>query len=374
MMFKRERLSRREMLGLATSGVVASAAPTGSGEPEEFPFYTARGTHRELGRQHGEQAIRHIRAHIELMCAQQRMSREQLRRRAARFQPMFERYCPHLLEEMRGLGEGAGVTFEEAMACNIRGELHFAPAEGCTAYAIQGRGTALREMIIGQNSDMGSEVIQLAYVLRLQPQNKPEVLTYTFGGMLGYHGFNSAGVAKFENALGGGPPSRFGIPHYPIERMMYECKNMEEVVDLLRRMPVEYNVNYLICAGQGNIADVESTTEGPQILHDKGAGYLVHTNHYLSERFATRDNFKRSLPDSFPRLERIRSLVDSRYGSITVEDIQHFLSDHSGYPTSICRHDKGMRTVASLIAEPAQGRMHVAVGNPCQNRYATYTF
>jgi isopenicillin-N N-acyltransferase-like protein len=148
---------------------------------------------------------------------------------------------------------------------------------------------------------------------------------------------------------------------------------MEEVFDLLRRMPVEYNVNYLMCAGQGNIADLESTTEGPQILHDEGAGYLVHTNHYLSERFATGDNFKRSFPDSFPRLERIRSLVESRYGSITVEDIQHFLSDHSGYPTSICRHDKGMRTVASLIAEPAQGRMHVAVGNPCQNRYVTYT-
>ena len=366
-------VSRREMLGLATGGVIASAAPTGSGEPEEFPFYQARGTHRELGRQHGEQAIRHIGAHIELMRAQQRMSKEQLRRRAARFQPMFERYCPHLLEEMRGLGEGAGVTFEEAMACNIRGELHFAPAEGCTAYAIQDRGTALREMIIGQNSDMGSEVIQLAYVLRLQPQNKPEVLTYTFGGMLGYHGFNSAGVAKFENALSGGPPSRFGIPHYAIERMMYECKNMEEVFDLLQRMPVEYNVNYLMCAGQGNITDVESTTEGPQVLQDKGAGYLVHTNHYLSERFATGDNFKRSLPDSFPRLERIRSLVESRYGSITVEDIQHFLSDHSGYPTSICRHDKGMRTVASLIAEPAQGCMHVAVGNPCQNRYVTYT-
>jgi len=361
------------MLGLATNAVVASAAPTGSGEPEEYPFYTARGTHRELGRQHGEQATRHIKAHIELICAQQKMSKEQLTRRAARFQPVFDRYCPHLLEEMRGLGEGAGVTLEEAMACNIRGELQYVTAAGCTAYAIQGRGTARRQLIIGQNSDMGSEVIPLAYVLRLQPQNKPEVLTYTFGGMIAYHGFNSAGVAKFENALGGGPPSRFGIPHYPVERMMYECKNLEEVFDLLRKMPVEYNVNYLMCDGQGNIADVESTTEGPQILRDDGSGYLVHTNHFLSSRFATGDNFKRSLPDSFPRLERIRSLLQSRYGSITVHDIQLFLSDHSGRPTSICRHDKGMRTVASLIAEPAEGRMHVAVGNPCHNRYATYT-
>ena len=103
------------------------AAPDRSSEPAEYPLYKARGTHRELGRQHGEQATRQIKAHIELMCAQQRLSREQLRRRAAQFQPVFDRYCPHLLEEMRGLAEGAGVTFEEAMACNVRGELRNAP-------------------------------------------------------------------------------------------------------------------------------------------------------------------------------------------------------------------------------------------------------
>ena len=171
-------------------------------EPAEYPLYKARGTHRELGRQHGEQATHQIKAHVELMCARQ--SREQLRRRAAQFQPMFDRHCPHLLEEIRGLAEGAGVTFEEAMACSICGELRSAPAEGCTAYVIGRHGAAEREIIAGQNSDMGYEMIPLAYMLHLQPQGKPEVLMWTFGGMLGYHGMNSAGVAHFENALGGG--------------------------------------------------------------------------------------------------------------------------------------------------------------------------
>ena len=369
-----QNFSRRQVLGFAgTAAALVAAAPSGPSEPDAYPFYTARGTHRELGRQHGEQATRQIKAHVEFMCAQQRLSRDQLRRRAAQFQPAFDRYCPHLLEEMRGLAEGAGLTFEEAMACNIRGELRYARPEGCTAYAITRGGTAEHEIIAGQNSDMGPEIIQLAYVLHLQPQKKPEVLMWTFGGMLGYHGMNSAGVAHFENALGGGPRSRFGIPHYPVERMMLECDSLEHVFDLLRKMPVEYNVNYILCDGQGNIADVESTTEGPQILRDEGAGYLVHTNHYLCQRFATAENFKRSLPDSFPRLDRINSLIKSRYGSIEVDDIKHFLSDHSGYPTSICRHDSRMRTVASLISEPARRRMHVAVGNPCQHQYVTYS-
>jgi hypothetical protein len=64
-----------------------------------------------------------------MMRARPKLSDDQLRRRVAQFQPMFERYCPHLLEEMRGLAEGAGVTFEEAMLCSIRGKLSSARAE-----------------------------------------------------------------------------------------------------------------------------------------------------------------------------------------------------------------------------------------------------
>jgi isopenicillin-N N-acyltransferase-like protein len=364
--------SRRQLLGIVGSAAILSAAQNDSSGSSEYPLYKARGTHRELGRQHGEQASRQIRAHVELMSTGQKLSRARLRRRAAQFQPAFDRYCPHLLDEMRGLAEGAGVTLEEAMACNIRSELRHAP-QGCTTYVIGHQASAKREITAGQNADLGPENIALGYVLHLQPQGKPEVLIWTFGGMLGYHGMNSAGVAHFENALGGGPASRFGISHYPVERMMLECNRLDQIFDLLRKMPLQYNANYVLCDGQGNIADVEATTEGPEILRDGGNGYLVHTNHYLCRRFANEENFKRSLPDSFPRLDRMNSLVRSRLGSMDIADIKRFLSDHSGYPTSICRHGSNMCTVASMISEPARQCMHVALGNPCQHRYVTYS-
>jgi isopenicillin-N N-acyltransferase-like protein len=359
------------MIGLAGTAAILTAAPASSNS-SEYPLYKARGTHRELGRQHGEQAIRQITAHVEAICAQQKLSREQLKRRAMKFHPMFERYCPHLLEEMHGLAEGAGIAFEEAMACSIRGEMHSAPAEGCTAYAIGRSGTAGREVLAGQNSDMGGENIRLAYVLHLQPQNKPEVLIWTFGGMLGYHGMNSAGVAHFSNALSGGPRDQFGMPEYVYERLMLECSKAEEVVEVLRKLPLASNENFMICDVHGNIVDAEATTAGPEVLRDQGAGYLVHTNHFLSQRYGTPENLKRSLADSAPRQARMDELVRSRYGSIEVDDIKRFLSDHSGYPTSICRHGGGMQTVASMISEPARRRMHVALGNPCEHRYVTY--
>lgn len=77
-------------------------------------------------------------------------------------------------------------------------------------------------------------------------------------------------------------------------------------------------------------------------------------------------------------------LIAARYGSLTVDDLKSFLSDHENYPTGICRHphngpdhtmlDKTSRTVAALIAEPARGRLHVSCGNPCENPFVEYAF
>jgi isopenicillin-N N-acyltransferase-like protein len=69
----------------------------------------------------------------------------------------------------------------------------------------------------------------------------------------------------------------------------------------------------------------------------------------------------------------MNALVRARFGALTVSDLKTFLSDHSGHPTAICRHDGDSRTVAGIIAEPAARRMHVAAGNPCQARFATYS-
>jgi len=57
-----------------------------------------------------------------------------------------------------------------------------------------------------------ADIPPLAYILHLKPTDKPEVLIWTFGGMLGYHGINSAGIGQFANALGGGPRGQFGMP------------------------------------------------------------------------------------------------------------------------------------------------------------------
>jgi isopenicillin-N N-acyltransferase-like protein len=363
-------MTRREWLGMVSAG--AAAGGTAAPPVPDYPVVSAKGGHRELGRQHGEQAKERMELHLERM-AKAAGGREKVRARAAAFLPLFERYCPHLLEEIRGLGEGAGVAFADALACNIRGEISRAPSGGCTALALGPRATASGQPIAGQNADLPADHLELGYVLHLQPRGKPQTLFWTFGGMIGYHGMNSAGVCQFANALGGGPAGRFALPHYPLKRLLLECTSLAEVRKLFERVPLASNGNYVLCDGAGAVLDVEATTEGPQFLHHEGRGFLVHANHFLCPRYATAANHGESWQDSFGRQERMTALVAGRAGKITVEDVKAFLRDHAGNPSGICRHGgKDSITAASLIAEPARRCLHVATGNPCAGRYVAH--
>ena len=424
-----------------------------------YPLFHADGSPRELGRAHGEQAADRIAAFLDNLSSTLRSgatgslsaraestlagkppvaphsgkppvaARESLRSRALRFRPLFAQHCPHLLEEINGLAEGAKIDPADALAVQLRGELaqlrneDQLRDEACTTFVIGPRGTADGRVLIGQTSDTPPEFEDFGYVLHLVPDGRPELLMWTFGGMIGYHGVNRHGVAHFANALGGGPAWKFALSHYPLKRMMLEQKSVGDVMALMRRVPVCSNGNYVLCDGAGHIVDVELTSGGPEAIDDAGAGFIAHSNHFLCAPHACRENFEQGLADSFPRLERMRSLIREKFGSITVDDMKAFLSDHAGHPSSICRHPQtqtGMsvlrnegchariaqqggnvivtpndhhavaeprachpaaspmlgpsgKTVAALIAEPARGVLHVAQGNPCENSFVEYS-
>jgi len=349
---------------------------------QSYPRFHATGSPRELGRLHGEQAAPQVRGYLDYLQCSLGLSRDQMRLRALRFETLFERHCPHLIDEIRGLAEGAGIEYADALALQLRGELGGLSDGACTTFAVGPQGTADGSILIGQTSDTPAELEQFAYVLNLRPDDRPQLLMWTFGGMLGYHGINDHGVAHFANALGGGPPWKFALSHYPVKRLFLESRDLEGALKICRDVPVCSSGNYMLC-DQKKILDVELTNEGPFIHDDQNAPFLAHSNHFLCAPHACRENFEQSLPDSFPRLDRMRELISEKLGRLTVADMQQILSDHAGHPVGICRHPHtgagdailpaSGKTIAAIVAEPSRGRLHIARGNPCERPFVTYS-
>ncbi|MHC4879248.1 MAG: C45 family autoproteolytic acyltransferase/hydrolase [Planctomycetota bacterium] len=347
-----------------------------------YPFYEAGGSAEELGRQHGEQARLRIVAFLGWLCESLKMSERDLAQRASRFRPLFKKWCPHLLTEIQGLARGAGINENLALACQLRGELAKQNPGGCTTFAATGPATADGSTLIGQNSDTDAEISEFAYVLHLIPDDRPELIIWTFGGMIGYHGLNEHGVAHFANSLGGGPDWQFALSHYPLKRMILEQKTLDDVRQLIRDVPVASSGNYMLCDGSGEIADIEVTPRGAIEIARPQSGTLAHTNHFLCGEHACEENWRQSLPDSYPRQLRAEAFLKERAGQLTLDDAKQLLADHEGYPVSICRHPhRGEgdavlpntgRTIAGLIAEPQHGRLQVCTGNPCERPFVAY--
>ncbi|MBI1309908.1 hypothetical protein GC176_01270 [bacterium] len=341
-----------------------------------YPFYEASGSAADLGRQHGEQARLRITSFLGWLCESLKMTERELAQRAARFRPLFRKWCPHLLDEIQGLAQGAGINEGLALACQLRGELSKQNTGGCTTFAATGIATADGATLIGQNSDMLPEMREFAYVLHLTPDDRPELIMWTFGGMIGYHGLNEHGVAHFANSLGGGPDWQFALSHYPLKRLILEQRNLDDVRQLIRDVPVASSGNYMLSDGTGAIADIEVTPRGATEIARPQSGLLAHTNHFLCGAHACEANWQQSLPDSHPRQLRAEAFLTERAGRFMLDDAKKLLADHDGHPVSICRHPhtgpgdsilpNTGRTVAGLIAEPQLGRLHVCSGNPCE--------
>jgi len=336
-----------------------------------FPLVQAYGTSYQMGRQHGEQAAGLIRRYLLLIERVTGQPRDALCRNALHFLPRIEALSPPFVEEIRGLAEGAGVTFEEALLCQVRGEAAQVWEGGCTAFALRGQATADGSLLIGQNQDMIPEFEEVSIVLRLAPSDgRPRALLYTFAGQLGYFGMNQFGVCNYANSL---YDYRWqpGLAHYPLKRVAMEQRDVPSCVSLFRSHRVCSAANTLLGDGTGQMANLEIRAEGVAIYPGEHPDAIVHTNHYLSADYRALETG--SLPDSFARHQRMSDLVREHWGRITVERLQEMLADHQNDPTAICRHGGGgWHSTSGHIAEPQKGILHIRRGHGCLGWWETY--
>jgi isopenicillin-N N-acyltransferase-like protein len=342
-----------------------------------FPLVEVRGSSYEMGYQHGAQTTGLIRRYIGWISRLTGLSLDVLSRNALAFLPILEDFSPAFIEEVRGLADGAGISFEEALLCQVRGEAAQAGKqvaslsdEGCTAFAFTGSATADGQPLAGQNQDLEPAFEDLGILLRVKPNDgRPQALMFTYAGQLGYAGMNEHGLSLFNNVLFD-YEWRLALPRQPLKRVLLEQRTVADCVALLARWRVCSAANAVLCDCE-SIADVEMRPEGIGVHHGEHPDARLHTNHYLTSEFAAYESH--TVADSRTRLERMAALAEAAWGRITADMIKGWLADHAGDPGGICRHGaNSWHTIAGYIAEPARGLFHVRRGHGCAGTWKAY--
>jgi isopenicillin-N N-acyltransferase-like protein len=300
-------------------------------------------------------------------------SREDLMVRALRFLPALNAFAPHLVEEIRGIADGARLPFAEVLLVNVRSEvMGIGETESlCTSFALGRSATANGTVLAGQNLDQNPLNRDLLVVLHVEPERGPSIVMCSFAGLVGYPGINSAGVSFFQNALSTSSWRAAGMPHYLLKRVLLEQVDVPGCLAVASAAQVCSSTNYVLTDGGGRLVDAELTPEGMELV-EADDDIVVHANHFVSPGLAARDALKGSMPDSPDRHSRLLGLLRDRRGHIQVRDLQTALADHTNGPASVCRHQPDVQTIASIIAEPEQGRLHVSRGQPCSGSFTTY--
>jgi len=347
------------------------------------------GTHHEIGKKFGSQCVTEIRGSlrrlIEEIHAMTHLSREEMLNRAAKYGQFILDSAPNLMEELEGMAAGAAIDVREAILLQVRFEIAGWPKplaavnsdEGCTSFAVSALKAFDGHTILGQNHDTRNLYSDRGIILRIEPIGGVSVLMYTYlPGLIGYRGINSEGIGHVGNGVlsKGWQP---GFPRYLLMRVALEEPTVERALSRIAGLTRGSTTNFRFGDAHGRICDLEVTVRDHDVLEPVD-GCMAHANHYLSEKLKP-DAVNLSANSEY-RQTRMEELVRQVAANPpdSIAGYCDLLRDHDRFPGSICRHlgspdgKPEWKTVTSFILRPGLGKMHVAMGNPCENEYRTF--
>lgn len=289
------------------------------------------------------------------------LDRAAARDRALAHGRVIQAALPEIDEEIRGLAEGAGIAYEDALILQARREL-IGSGEDCTLVALRGPGGGA---VLAQTVDLPGDLMAEGHMLRVRGGTRggADILMWTHTGLLGYLGLNGHGLAVGINMVlcGGWRP---GVPPYLLVRHLLGQASVEACLAEIARIP-RASSRCLTLADASRIVIVEMTVDAHRTIEVDGP--TVHCNHYLHPDFMPLDRIF-SGSSTFARTRRLEALLARVGGNPTVGDARSWLADHDGAPAGICAHDQGAargRTVAAVVQYAAEGVIEAARGTPC---------
>jgi predicted choloylglycine hydrolase len=344
-------------------------------------FLRLAGDHRQIGVQYGRAFRDEIRAFLEDGLARVNLLRHapfearQLDDTLRAYWTDVRDHLPELAEQLDGLAEGAGIPRAHACLLQFRRELigyRKVPTLGdCSTIAAWGT-----RPYVAQTIDLNGGMIPLATVLRIDgaATSAPDILMFTFKGLLGYLGMNSAGLCVGINVVLAGEWGR-GVSPYLTVRRMLSLRSIAECLALLAALPHASSRSFTLLDAT-RLVTVEL---GAGQLKVRERPLSTHTNHYLDDELARLDEINvLSRNASRKRLELLDEFAARHGHDAQIANMFGLLSSHDLYPLGLCVHNEGNlrreETVGAVMMLPAEGRMLVRFGQPCEARTEEFCF
>jgi hypothetical protein len=195
------------------------------------------------------------------------------------FRPAIERWTPELLDEVRGVAEGAGQPFAAMLAFNLLDEewafadMRAPGPPGCSVVGIQPAPD--RPTLLGQTMDIPSLHDGCQIALRVAPDDdRPATVMLSYAGMIGLTGANEAGIGVVVNNLDMLAADMRGLPVAFVLRGILARRTLAQAAAFVQAVPHAIGQHYGIGSPEGirsfegwGGGVVETPPDAPRLLH-----------------------------------------------------------------------------------------------------------
>lgn len=200
----------------------------------------------------------------------------------ADFDDAIKKWTPELYQEVRGIAEGSGQSFNDVMVLNLLDEF-WVYVNNLSNHHCSGVGVPSRNGkpgYISQNMDLENYTDGFQVLMRLnRSEDSPEQLILTHPGLIALNGLNEEGIGVCVNTLMQLKASSKGLPVAFAVRRIINSKDKEELLSFIQTVDHASGQNYMIGI-RGEVYDFEASA-GKVVRFDPGNanGTVYHTNH-----------------------------------------------------------------------------------------------
>lgn len=275
-----------------------------------------------------------------------------------------EKVFPQYVEEMKGLSEGAGLSFDDLWTLSLEDELD--ASEHCSSFVVnQGE-------LIGHNEDWDADSEDCVVVLKRTIKGQTQFGLYYIGTLGGNSiSINSSGCIHVVNSVFH-EDHQVGIPRNVVARWLSDTENPEQDLQRLTKLTRSSGYHHILVkkselnSGKTDVWSAECSARRSVIQQPSLP--FVHTNHYLSnlseldeddESEGSRRRFKRGH----------QLLSQNSFGQISVRKMMDILRDQKGG-----RHLGvfNRRTIASMVIDLANRKSHIWLRREDQLGWVSY--
>lgn len=288
----KHNVMKRFLLLLLVQLLVASGYSQTNTYSRHLKLITVSGSGYERGYQHGQQLKKEI-GELMLLWKNDLQSSTKMPAdsflhqflTSTNFIPAVEKFTPDILEEVRGIAEGAGQTFNDIFAFQLTDEYWVYEdklsndtinhhCSGIGIPALNGN-----PAYVAQNMDLDAWMDGYQIILHIKRNgDTPEQYILTCAGSVAFNGINEHGIGVCVNTLMQLSASADGLPVSFMIRGLLASKTGSEALQFLKATKHASGQNYILGA-MDSVYDFEASAQKVVRISPDASGIVYHTNH-----------------------------------------------------------------------------------------------